>query len=271
MNAPVTTKTALVSTDAGTTPVSYFEHGQGHPFVVLHGGAGSNSVREFVKLLVTTRHARVIAPIHPGFDGTPRPSALTTIKDLAAVHLALIEKLDLHDVTVVGNSVGGWTAAEMALALNSRISSVVLVNAVGLIIEDDPTKDFFSLTMDEVTDISYYNPDHYRLDTSALPAAVQQNMVSNKATLRALSGVQMGDRTLLGRLAKITAPVLVVWGAADAMVPISHGRRYATAIPGARLDVIANAGHLPQVETPDRLVHDVWEFADAHATMRPQR
>lgn len=70
MNAPVTTKTALVSTDAGTTPVSYFEHGQGHPFVVLHGGAGSNSVREFVKLLATTRHARVIAPIHPGFDGT---------------------------------------------------------------------------------------------------------------------------------------------------------------------------------------------------------
>lgn len=264
-------QTTLVHPPFADVPVSCTDQGDGHPFLVLHGGAGPRSVADFAALLAGTRPARVVTPTHPGFDGTPRPEALASVGDLAATHLALLDALDLHDVTVVGNSLGGWTAAEMALAGSPRVSSVVLVDAVGLVVDDDPTRDFFSLTMDEVVDISYYDPDPYRVDVGALPPAAREAMTGNRATMLAVAGPQMGDPTLLGRLPGIAVPVLVVWGAADGMVPLSHGRAYRDAIPGARLDVIDDAGHLPQVETPERLVRDVWDFADEHATARPER
>ncbi len=263
--------TTTVHTAFGDVPVTYTDQGEGHPFLLLHGGAGSQSVRAFAELLATTRHARVVSPTNPGFDGTPRPTELATIKDLAATHLALLDALDLHDVTIVGNSIGGWTAAEMALAASPRVSSVVLVDAVGLTNEVGPMRDFFSLAWHEVENYSYYEPDHFRIDLDTLPAAATQNMAGNRATMLAVAGRAMGDPTLLARLPQIAVPVLVVWGAADGIVPLSHGRAYSTAIADAELDVIDTAGHLPQLETPERLVHDVWQFADQHATSRPER
>jgi len=264
------TTTTTVHAAFGEVPVTYTDQGEGHPFLLLHGGAGSQSVRAFADLLATTRHARVISPTNPGFDGTPRPAELATIKDLAATHLALLDALDLRDVTIIGNSIGGWTAAEMALAASPRVSSVILVDAVGLTDDVGPMRDFFGLAWHEVEDYSYNEPDRFRTDLDALPAAAKQNMAGNRATMLAVAGRAMGDPTLLARLPRITTPVLVVWGAADGIVPLSHGRAYRDAIPGAELDIIDTAGHLPQLETPERLVHDVWQFADQHAAFRPQ-
>lgn len=252
----------------GPVPVTYTERGAGRVFLVLHGGAGSRSVAEFADLLATGRDAWVITPVHPGFDGTPRPAALATVADLAATYLALVDQLDLTDVTVVGNSIGGWVAAEMAVQADHRVSGVVLVDAVGLRLDHAPIGNFFALTMDQVTDISYYEPERFRVDVKALPEAVRRAMAGNRATMLELAGEEMSDPTLLGRLGDVTVPVLVVWGAADAMVPPAHGRAYAEAVPGARLDVIEEAGHLPQIETPARLVDDVWDFAHEPAPGR---
>jgi pimeloyl-ACP methyl ester carboxylesterase len=256
-------------TSHGTVPVSYTERGDGHPFVVLHGGAGSRSVAGFAELLADRRHARVITPIHPGFDGTPRPSSIASIADLAELYVRFLDALDLEDATIVGNSIGGWITAEMALHASPRVSSVVLVDAVGLQLPDAPIEDFFRLTMDQVTDISYFEPERFRIDVRSLPDAVRETMAGNRATMLEVAGEAMGDPTLLGRLPGIGAPVLVVWGAADRMVTTAHGRAYTRAIPDARFDLIEDAGHLPQIETPERLVRDVWDFADEHATRRP--
>ncbi|HWE64835.1 MAG TPA: alpha/beta fold hydrolase [Chloroflexota bacterium] len=100
-------------------------------------------------LLSSTRHARVITPTHPGFGGTPRPDALRSIAGLAALYAALLDRRDLHDVTIVGNSIGGWIAAELALLDSTRISNIVLVDAAGIEVPDHPIADFFSLTMDQ--------------------------------------------------------------------------------------------------------------------------
>src|SRR6187551_3451214 len=99
----------------GEVEVTLSERGQGHPFLLLHGGGGPMTVNPWADTLADARPARVITPIHPGFGGTPRPESVATVADLAAVYVALLDDLDLMDVTVVGNSIGGWVAAELAV------------------------------------------------------------------------------------------------------------------------------------------------------------
>ena len=88
----------------------------------------------FADLLAAQEPARVIVPVHPGFGGTPRPEGLDSIRLLGRVYTGLLDELGLTGVTVVGNSIGGWIAAEIALAGSPRVSGVVLVDAAGLVI-----------------------------------------------------------------------------------------------------------------------------------------
>ena len=104
--------------------------------------------------------------------------------------------------------------------------------------------------MDQVADLSYYRPDEFRIDVDHAARPAKAAMAGNRAALAVYGGPAMADPGLLGRLPDVTAPVLVVWGEADRMIPAEHGRAYAKAIPGARFRLITEAGHLPQLETP---------------------
>jgi pimeloyl-ACP methyl ester carboxylesterase/quercetin dioxygenase-like cupin family protein len=250
----------------GPVPVTYTESGTGQPVLLLHGGAGPFSVAGFATLMSGADY-RVIVPVHPGFDGTPRPAELASIAGLAAVYAALLRELDLTDVCVIGNSIGGWIAAELALAesaaADGRVSSVVLADAAGLQLDGAPVPDFFSLSMDQVAELSYFNPDAFRIDPAALPAERAAAMAANRAVLLEYAGTAMADPGLRDRLTAIAMPVLVVWGAADRMITVEHGRAYAEGIPGAQFRMITHAGHLPQLETPDELLAVVEEFTAA--------
>lgn len=248
-----------------TVELEVSDVGQGPPFLLLHGGAGPMSVVGFADLLARTQAVRVLTPTHPGFNGTARPADVRQMRDLATLYVQLIDDLDLTDVTVVGNSIGGWVAAELALLASPRVSRLVLVDAVGLQIDGHPIVDFFSLSMDQVAELSYANPDGFRIDVEAMSAEQKAAMAANRATLRTYGGDSMADPGLLDRLSRIDLPTLVVWGAADRIVPPEHGQAYADHIPDAHLAVIDTAGHLPQLEAPDQLLSMVWDFAQAHA------
>jgi len=260
-----TTAVTVTVDGIGPVPVTVTERGGGRPFLLLHGGAGPQSVDGFADLLATQEPARVIVPTHPGFGGTPRPEGLDSIRLLGRVYTRLLEELELTGVTVVGNSIGGWIAAEIALLGSPRVSGVVLVDAAGLVLLDYPAPDFFTLTMDQVAELSYYRPDAFRLDVDHMPDQVKALMAGNRASLAVYGGPAMADPGLRDRLPDITVPVLAVWGEADRMIPVEHGRAYAKAIPGARFLLIAEAGHLPQLETPDRLLAAVRDFAETTA------
>jgi pimeloyl-ACP methyl ester carboxylesterase/quercetin dioxygenase-like cupin family protein len=266
MTTAARTSVLTVTVDgAGPVPVTVAEYGDGRPFLLLHGGAGPQSVAGFADLLGTREPARVLVPTHPGFGGTPRPQGLASIPALARVYTGLLDQLGLTGVTVIGNSIGGWIAAEIALLGSPRVTGVVLVDAAGLVLSEHPAADFFSLTMDQVADLSYYRPDAFRLDLDHLPDQQKAMMAANRAALQVYGGPAMADPSLLDRLPSVTVPVLVIWGEADRMIPVEHGRAYAKAIPGARFLLIPEAGHLPQLETPDRLLAAVWDFAEATA------
>jgi pimeloyl-ACP methyl ester carboxylesterase len=243
----------------GPVQVEVTEYGTGPAFLLLHGGAGPQSVAGFAEMLAAAG-SRVIVPVHPGFDGTARPEYLHSMRGLALTYTHLLDELDLTGVTVIGNSVGGWIAAEMAIHASPRISGVVLVDAGGLEIEDHPAADFFSLTPDQVTDMAYYQPEKFRIDVSTLPDQAKAAMAGNRAALQAYTAQGATDPSLLGQLSSVRVPVLVVWGAADRIYPREHGEAFAKAIPGARLVVIDVAGHLPQLEAPSALLADVLDF-----------
>src|SRR3954451_1351088 len=211
----MTIATHHVSLDGiGTVDLTLTDRGQGRTFLLLHGGAGPQSVTGFADLLAADG-VRVIAPVHPGFDGTPRPEGLASISGLAGLYVALLDGLDLTDVTVIGNSIGGWIAAGMALLGSDRIGRLVLVDAVGIEVAGHPVVDFFSLTLDDVARLSYHEPERFRIDPSAMSAAQRAVMAGNRAALARYGGTTMVDPTLRDRLAGVGLPVLVLWGESD--------------------------------------------------------
>jgi pimeloyl-ACP methyl ester carboxylesterase len=259
---PTTTPRTLTATVEGIGPVevTYSERGAGHPFLLLHGGAGPLSVTAFADLFARSESARVITPTHPGFAGTARPELLANPRGLAALYVAFLDQLDLSDVTLIGNSVGGWIAAEMALLGSPRIARVVLVDAVGVDVPGHPVADFFSLTMDQVAALSYHDPIAFRIDVAAMPPAQREAMAGNRAALATYAGTAMTDATLQDRLQGVHIPTLVLWGDADRIVDTEYGRAFAAAIPGARFQLLPETGHVPQIETPQQLLEAIRAF-----------
>jgi pimeloyl-ACP methyl ester carboxylesterase len=251
----MTTSTCPVSVaGAAPVPVTFDSYGDGRPTLLLHGGAGPQSVTGFAELLAGEGATRVLVPVHPGFGGTPRPEELSGIASLARLYLALVEQLDLDDVAVVGNSIGGWIADELALLGSPRVADLVLIDAVGIEVPGHPVADFFGMTMDEVFSRSFHDPAPFRIDPAALPAAARAVMAGNRAALAAYAGQTMSDPSLAGRLGALSLPALVLWGDSDRIANADYGRAYAAAIPGARFELLSDTGHMPQQETPDKVL-----------------
>jgi len=262
-----TTTAAAYAIDlAGVGPVEVsvaeYGSGSGQPFLLLHGGAGPQSVTGFAEKFAAAHQVRVLAPTHPGFGGTVRPEALDSIAGLAALYQGLLEQLDLTDVTVIGNSIGGWITAEIALLASPRVSGIVLIDAVGIEVPGHPVADFFSLTMDQVFTLSFHDPAPFRIDPSTLPPAAQAVAAGNRAAISTYAGSAMSDAGLAGRLGTLEVPTLVLWGESDGIVDLDYGRAYAKAIPLARFQVLPTTGHSPQLETPDQVIDAIWNSAD---------
>jgi pimeloyl-ACP methyl ester carboxylesterase len=196
-------------TGIGLVEVTVTDYGAGQPFLLLHGGAGPQSVTEFAELLAKTHNVRVLVPVHRGFGGTQRPGGLTGVRALAQPYNGLIEQLSLDDVTVIGNSIGGWVTAEIALLRPPRVSGIVLIDAVGIEVPGHPVADFFSMTMDEVFTRAFHNPEPFRVDPQSLPPAAQAIAAGNTAAQAAYAGPggSMSDPGLAGRLAVLPGQV----------------------------------------------------------------
>jgi pimeloyl-ACP methyl ester carboxylesterase len=220
----------------GSVEVRFSERGAGQPVLLLHGGGGLASVVPWADLLTSMRPARVITPTHPGIGGTPRPRTLTSVRDLARLYVALIDKLELGPVAVIGHSIGGWIAAEMGIVGGERIGCLVLLDAVGIEEIDHPALDVFSGTPRTESD----------------------------RALKMYAGKMM-DPSLRPRLgASSMPPTLIVWGETDGVVDVEYGRSYARAIRGAEFLPLRGVGHGPQVEAPELVVETVWPFVAKH-------
>lgn len=225
------------------------EAGAGRPVLILHGGGGPFTMVPIVNHVA--RSALALAPTHPGWDGTPREASVTNIKDLAANYLQLLEARQLNDVLVIGSSIGGWLAAELALADTARrITGLVLIDAGGIEVPAEPIRDVFSLDARALAEYSFHDGARFFTPPETLPPAQLATRRANLEALRALAGTGMCDPTLLSRLPRIDVPALVLWGESDRIFTPAYGAAYAKALPRGRFELIKQAGHLPHLEQP---------------------
>lgn len=225
-------------------------------FLVLHGGGGAATVRGFGDLLAERTRSRVVVPTHPGFGGTPRAAGLASTRDLAAAYTALLDELGLSDVTVIGNSFGGWLAAEMALLHSPRVSSAVIVDGIGIEVGGHPMTSVRGLAPAELAKLSFHDPAK-----APRPPAGSTGPSPDIAALVGYAGPSMSDPTLADRLGDIDVPVHVIWGESDGIVTPDYGRAYADAISTSVFTLLPRAGHLPQVETPTELLNVITDPA----------
>jgi pimeloyl-ACP methyl ester carboxylesterase len=231
-------------------PINLSEAGSGPAALVLHGGGGPATVEPIASHLAQTQ--RVLTPTHPGWNGSVRPAWLTRVPDLASVYLDLLRELDLDDVLVVGSSIGGWIAAEMALRdRREQIGRLVLIDSVGVDIPGQPIRDFFALDARGVADYSFHDSERFYVDPWTLPPEQVALRQANMSTMRLLAGdPYMHDPSLLQRLGDISIPAFVLWGESDRIVTPDYGRAMAVTIRDARFEIVRKAGHLPQIEQP---------------------
>jgi pimeloyl-ACP methyl ester carboxylesterase len=241
------------------------EAGTGRPVLILHGGGGPATVAGLASHLA--RSAHTLTPTHPGWDGTERPAWLTGIDDLALTYLDHLRDAGLRDVLVIGSSLGGWTAAEMAVRDTAGIiTGLVLIDAAGIHVESEPIVDFFALDARGVADYAWHDSDRFYRDPAGIPAAQLAVQQANMATMRVLAGdPYMHDPKLRRRLGRLDLPVLLVWGASDRVVTPAYGAAYAEAFPNGRLEVVPEAGHLPHIERPEATFALIDAFAAQNA------
>jgi pimeloyl-ACP methyl ester carboxylesterase len=234
--------------------------------LVLHGGGGPRTVAPVVGHLAASRS--VHAPTHPGWDGTERPGSIASVADLASAYLARLLDHGERDVLVVGSSIGGWIALEMAVqaAADERfagvLGSVVVIDTVGVVVDGEPIADFFTLDARGLAEVAWHDAERGFQDPALVTEEQRAVLRSNGQTMSVLAGQDMSDATLLGRLAAVDVPTLVVWGASDRVVTPTYGRAVAGAVPGAVFAEVPAAGHLPHLEAPEA----TWAVLDPFVT-----
>jgi pimeloyl-ACP methyl ester carboxylesterase len=263
---------AVSSIAVNGTTIELVDRGRGRPILFLHPGIGIDP--DAPVLTALERGGRVIAPSHPGFGTSQLPKGMSTVDDVSYFYLDLLDQLDLSDVLMVGVGLGGWIAAEIAVKNSTRLSQLVMANAVGVKIGDRETRDIvdiWSLMPNEFNALAYHDPKNGERDYKTLPEAESLAAARNReAHARLAWSPYMHNPRLKSRLHRVALPTLFLWGTADRILSESYGRGYCALIPGARFETIEQAGHFPHLEQPDEFASRVLGFAQAPRQAAPR-
>ena len=241
--------------------------GSGEPLLYLHGASGANWL-PFLQTL--TRNFDVIAPEHPGFGESDTPAWLDNIHDLAYFYLDLFDALQLSGVNLVGNSLGGWIAAEIAVRSTQRLASLTLAGSAGLYVPGVTQVDSYLISEEQRLNAFFYDQSKAKeMIARVLHPDMEDTALKNRQTAAKLSWQPRShDPHLAKWLHRIDVPTLLIWGDTDRLFPKEHAKAWQAAIPGAKLVTIPKCGHVPQIEQPDAFVAALEEFIGARRQRR---
>jgi pimeloyl-ACP methyl ester carboxylesterase len=240
--------------------------GHGEPLVYLHSAGGETLWMPFHEQLAS--HFEVFAPAHPGFDTSEGLSEIDSIEDLVFHYLDFFDAMGWQSVNVMGMSLGGWIAAELATRHSARLRKMVLVDAAGLHVPGAPIAPLWEHMRDpeRLRRLLFADPNGMlaQMMIMSLDDMPEQMMLmlwkASEATAKIGWNPYLHNPKLKSRLHRVRVPTLVIWGDRDALIPLAHGRAYAEGIPGAKLAVIENCGHYPIFERTDELVKHAAAF-----------
>jgi pimeloyl-ACP methyl ester carboxylesterase len=236
--------------------------GAGPPLLFLHGGDYVALNTRFLEILA--RRWRVTAPRHPGFGHSARPDGFRSVHDLAYLYLDWLDRQS-DRALVVGSSFGGWVALEIAVRSVDKIMGLVLIDSLGVKFgdrQDRDIADIYALPEDEVRRRTFHDPVRVLPDYSAL-SDDEAIAIACDRQATALYGWRpyMHDPGLRQWLHRVQVPALVLWGEGDGIVSPGYGGNLCAALPNARFQQIAEAGHYPQLERPDTVADAIEQFA----------
>jgi pimeloyl-ACP methyl ester carboxylesterase len=255
---------SLVSIRNGAFQTFVRIEGEGDPLLFLHGAGGLQGWPLFLESLA--RSFRVIAPDHPGFGRSEGLEHLDDVVDLALYYTELIATMGLDQPYLVGHSLGGMIAAEVAAIAPDVVSKLVLIAPLGLWLDDHPVMDFFAATPEELATAIFHDPGS-AIATELLrvpsdPEAQLEAVLERTKNLSAAGKFlwPLPDRGLKKRIHRIVAPTLLLWGASDRLVPPIYGEAFLKRIQRARLTLFTGASHMLPFEKDDELVEVVTDF-----------
>jgi pimeloyl-ACP methyl ester carboxylesterase len=242
--------------------------GQGDPLLVLHGAGGNRGWRRWMSA-VAERHT-IYAPTHPGFGLSDAADWMEGIDDLARFYLWFLDEIGLSRVHLLGHSIGGWTAAELATMHPGAIDRLVLVAPTGLKPESGEIFDVFYHTPAQLLEHMVHEPATVPewkelFGTPPTPEELEILTRNREMTARLTWKPYMFNPRLPWFLPRVTAPALVVWGREDRIVPVICGEQYRRLLPAAKLAVLDGCGHLPPIERPAEFARLVVDFLAGRA------
>ena len=247
--------------------VRVFEAGSGSPLVFMHGAGGLFAENPFLDQLAKRYH--VFAPEFPAYGESTDEELLEDMLDFALHGWDVIATLGLTNPCLIGHSMGGMIAAEMACIAPNDLAKLVLVSPAGLWIPEHPIPDIFSFLPHEFAQYLF----HDRTQGEALltgglnlgnPEALKEFYIANSKRMSMAGKIlfPIPNRRLSKRLYRLTAPTLLIWGKSDKLIPTVYADYWKKAIPQAQLVTIDNAGHMPPYEQPEAFVAAVTKFLD---------
>jgi pimeloyl-ACP methyl ester carboxylesterase len=254
-----------VSVRDGMFSAQVYEGGRpdAEPLLFLHG---SNGLMVDPYLDGLAERYRVVAPVHPGFGDSTGLEHIDDIIDLAIYYHDFMDEMGMESAHVVGFSLGGMLAAEVAALDPSRVRKLVLCDPIGLWRDDAPVLDFFSADAAAIQQAVWFDPTS-ELVLSRMPdrdnvEAIMAAMFTQMQSLAAAAKFQwpLPDKGLKKRIHRIAAHTLIMWGEKDGLVPPVYAEEFRSRIRDARVVIMQRAAHMIMIEQQDEWVRLVAEF-----------
>jgi pimeloyl-ACP methyl ester carboxylesterase len=237
--------------------------GSGPPLLALHGAGGPNGWRRWHAALA--EQFTLYVPAHPGYGLSDSADWMESPRDLARYYLWFLDVVGLERPHLLGHSLGGYIAAELAVMNPHAFDRLVLMAAAGLKPEQGEILDIFYYPVEQMRGFSYHDPSQVPEWDELFgtpPTAEQADLAlrARETSARLIWKPYAHNPRLPHFLPRVTNETLIVWGREDRIVPLVCGEQYARLLPNATLKIIEGCGHSPSVERPDEYVRLVSEF-----------